>query len=309
VRLVAALGGNALLRRGEAPSAAAQQRNVAAAARALAPLAREHELVITHGNGPQVGLLAMQAADDDPQRAFPLDVLDAETEGMIGYLVERELAPLLPASRRCAALLTQVEVNPADPAFRAPDKFIGPAYGRDEATAMARRRGWAVAPDGDHHRRVVPSPRPLRVLELEVIEVLLHAGVVVICAGGGGIPVVRGDDGTLFGVEAVVDKDRVSALLALALGADALLLLTDVPALYHDLGAAPRGAIRAAAPRALRALTFPAGSMGPKVEAACAFADGGGFAAIGALEAAAAVLAGTAGTRVTREAAGVDDWD
>jgi carbamate kinase len=308
VRLVVALGGNALLRRGEALSPAVQQRNVAVAARALAPLAGDHDLVLTHGNGPQVGLLAMQAAADDPDRAFPLDVLDAETEGMIGYLVERELAPLLPAGRRCAALLTQVEVDPADPAFRAPDKFIGPTYGRDQALALARRRGWSVAPDGAFHRRVVASPHPLRVLELNVIEALLAMGVVVICAGGGGIPVVRRTDGSLVGVEAVVDKDRVSALLARALGADALLLLTDVPAVYHDLDAAPGGAIRQAPPQALGALSFPAGSMGPKVEAACAFADGGGFAAIGALEDAAALLAGAAGTRVTRDATGIDDW-
>jgi len=292
MRLVAALGGNALLRRGEPLTADNQRRNVQRAVAALAPLARDHGLVVTHGNGPQVGLLALQASGD------PLDVLDAETEGQIGYLLEQELGNRLPGWR-CATLLTQIEVDPRDPAFANPAKPIGPVYERAVAERLARERGWTVAADGAHWRRVVASPRPRRILELPVIELLVGQGVIVICTGGGGIPVVRRADGSVAGIEAVIDKDLAAGLLARGVQADALLLLTDVDAVYRDFGTPLATPIRRAQPAVLRTLSFAPGSMAPKVEAACEFVEaGGGFAAIGRLEQAAAILKGEAGTLV-----------
>jgi len=291
-------------------SAERQRENVRAAAVALAPVARTCDLVVTHGNGPQVGLLALQTMSGKREEAYPLDILDAETEGMIGYLVEQELGSRLPAEGRCATLLTQIEVDPADPAFDAPSKFIGPVYDAEESQRLARSRGWRMARDGEHYRRVVPSPRPLRIVELHVIEMLLAQDVVVICAGGGGIPVVRRADGSLIGVEAVIDKDLASALLASEVHADALLLLTDVPAVYRDFGAPGARAIRAITPAALSAMSFAPGSMGPKVEAACEFARRPGrVAAIGRLEEVGALLAGDAGTRVSLACDGVAWWD
>ncbi len=308
MRLVIALGGNALLRRGEAPGAAAQRDNVRRAAAALAPLAAQHELVITHGNGPQVGLLALERGPGSRGGHYPLDVLDAETEGMIGYLVQQELDNVLPPPRRAAALITQVEVAADDAAFAAPDKPIGPVYAEAEAHELAARHGWSLIADGDGWRRAVASPRPLRIVELGVIAHLLEAGVVVICAGGGGVPVVQQASGALLGVEAVVDKDRASALLARELGADALLLLTDVDALYERWPADAARAWAEVASALLRSRDFAAGSMAPKVGAACDFVDAGGsFAAIGALGDAAALLAGSAGTRVLPGAA-VTRW-
>jgi carbamate kinase len=306
MRVVVALGGNAVLRRGEPLTAETQRRNLERAADALAEIVRAgHALVVTHGNGPQVGLLALQAAAYDPTTTEPLDVLGAESEGMIGYLIEQALAPRLPDGARIATLLTQVEVDPADPAFRMPDKPIGPVYDRTKAEQLAAARGWAIARDGDGFRRVVASPRPRQVLEIGVIELLVDAGVVVICAGGGGIPVVRDAHGALVGVEAVIDKDRASALLASALGAAALVLLTDVPAVYTGWRTSRQKAITRAAPDALRSLAFAPGSMAPKVEAACDFVDaGGGIAGIGRLEDALAVLEGRAGTIISRAATG-----
>ena len=303
MRLVVALGGNALLKRGEKLSADNQRKNVKTAAEALAPLAREHQLVITHGNGPQVGLLALQdAAYQDGH--YPLDVLGAETEGMIGYLVEQEMGNLLPDTQRFATLLTQIEVDPRDRAFKNPSKPIGPLYDQAEAERNASKRGWHIAPDGDAFRRVVPSPRPRRILELGVIELLIENGVIVICAGGGGIPVVCRDDGQLFGVEAVIDKDAASALLARELGAQALLMLTDVDAVYRDWGEPEAEAIRRIAPGKIRGYAFAAGSMAPKVDAACEFAEKtGGIAGIGRLQDAEAILAGEAGTLITMDAA------
>lgn len=310
MRVIIALGGNALLRRGEPLTADRQRHNVAVAARALAPIAEEHELVITHGNGPQVGLLALQGAAYRPEEGYPLDILDAETEGMIGYLIEQELGNLLPATRRCATLLTQIEVDPADPAFRRPGKPIGPLYSEDEAQRLARARGWHIAPDGEGFRRVVPSPRPQRILELTVIELLINQGVIVICAGGGGIPTVRRADGSLVGVEAVIDKDRASALLARELRADAFLMLTDVAAVWRDWGQPDARALRRLSPAAIRRFTFAPGSMAPKVEAACEFVEQtGGVAGIGCLEDAAALLSGKAGTLITSEAAEIEWWD
>lgn len=297
MRVVVALGGNALLRRGEQLTAENQRRNVKIAAEALAPIAQEHDLVISHGNGPQVGLLALQGAAYKPEEAYPLDVLGAETEGMLGYLIEQELGNLLPDKRRCAALLTQIEVDPKDPAFQNPSKPIGPIYSAEEARRLAEERGWSVAPDGDHFRRVVPSPRPQRVFELGVIELLIENDVIVICAGGGGIPTVRREDGSFVGVEAVIDKDFASALLARQLQADAFIMLTDVDAVYADWGTPEARAFSRTSPKELRAHQFASGSMGPKVEAAIEFVEAGGaMAGIGALEDAVAILGGEAGT-------------
>lgn len=310
MRVVVALGGNALLERGEALSAENQRRNVRIAAAALAPLASAHELVITHGNGPQVGLLALQDAAYGDDVNYPLDVLDAETEGMIGYLIEQELQNLLPPGRRCATLLTQVEVDPRDPAFTHPAKPIGPVYDEAEARKVAERRGWTIARDGKAFRRVVPSPRPRRILELGVIELLLGQRVIVICAGGGGIPVVRRDDARLIGVEAVIDKDFASALLARKLEAGAFLMLTDVDAVYADWETPDKRAIRRISVSAARELEFEAGSMAPKVEAACEFAARtGGLAGIGRLADAAAILAGDAGSIVVRDDEPTRWWD
>lgn len=302
MRIVIALGGNALLRRGEPPTAANQRRNVRIAAGALAPIARRHDLVISHGNGPQVGLLALQGAACKPDATYPLDILDAETEGMIGYLIEQELGNLLP-DRRYATLLTQIEVDPKDPAFGHPDKPIGPVYSEIEAQRLAKERGWSMARDGAHFRRVVPSPCPQRIFELSVIELLVSQGVIVICVGGGGIPTVRRENGSLIGVEAVIDKDLASALLARELKADALLLLTDTDAVYQGWGTPGARAIRCITPQALRELDFAPGSMGPKVRAACEFVkQTGGMAGIGQLSDALAILDGKAGTVIARDA-------
>jgi len=304
--VVVALGGNALLQRGQAPSAENQRENVRRAARALAELARDHRLVVSHGNGPQVGLLAMQSAfaGADP---YPLDVLGAESEGMIGYLVEQELRNALPRGRRIATLLTQVEVDPDDPAFGAPSKPIGPHFEPAEAERLARERGWTLALRDGKLRRVVPSPAPLDFHEMDVIRLLVEHDVVVVCGGGGGIPTARGADGRSHGVEAVVDKDRLSALLATKLRADAFLMLTDVDAVWRDWGGPGARPIRRASPAALRALDFEAGSMGPKVESALAYVEAvGGSAGIGRLEDARALLDGAAGTRITRDADGVE---
>lgn len=298
MRVVVALGGNALLRRGEAMTADVQGRNVRRAAEAIAPLVRAgHSVAITHGNGPQIGLLALQ--NTDAGTSYPLDVLGAETDGMIGYLIERELAGLLPPEFLLAALLTQVRVDRHDPAFRHPTKPIGRTYAEAEARALADAHGWVVARDGKGWRRVVPSPAPTSLLEVRAIELLLRENVTVICCGGGGIPVVESDTGTFEGVEAVVDKDFVSALLARQIGADVLLLLTDVDAVYSDWGtdaATPRREIRL---RDFDATHFASGSMRPKLEAATGFvAETGRQAAIGRLEDLSAVLAGERGTRI-----------
>jgi len=310
MRIVIALGGNALLRRGEPLTEENQRRNIAVAAASLAPIARDNALVITHGNGPQVGLLALQSAAYGSSEAYPLDVLDAETEGMIGYLVEQALDNLLPAGRHCASLLTQIEVDPADPAFQKPSKPIGPLFREDEARRLADARGWHIARDGEHYRRVVPSPAPIRILELGVIELLVDQGVIVICAGGGGIPTVRRTDGSLIGVEAVIDKDLASSLLARALGADAFLMLTDVDAVWIDWGEPGARAIQRISPAMIRRYPFATGSMGPKIEAACAFVEQtGGIAGIGGLEDAQAILAGRAGTLVVPDAPATSWWD
>lgn len=299
--VVAALGGNALLKRGEAMSARAERANAAVAARALAEIAQAgHRLVVTHGNGPQIGMLALRQAAGPEREAQPLDVLDAGTEGMIGYLIEQELENALGGGTPVATLLTQVEVDPRDPAFRRPTKFIGAVYEEAEARALARRHGWTIARDGAGWRRVVASPEPLRIPDLGVVRLLVENGVIVICAGGGGVPVAARSDGTMAGVEAVIDKDLVSALLAAEIGADALLLLTDVDAVHRGWGGSDAEPLRRLAGEEVAALELPAGSMGPKVEAARRFAAAGGrLAGIGALGDAAAILRGEAGTLVS----------
>lgn len=300
--VVAALGGNALLKRGEPLTARTQRTNVRIAAQGLAAIVRAgHDLVITHGNGPQVGLLALQGAAYNPDEAYPLDMLGAETEGMIGYVIEQELENALNHDRPVATLLTQVVVDQHDPAFDNPTKFIGPVYERAEAESRAKTAGWHIAQDGDKWRRVVPSPRPLEIPDMRVIKLLLDQGVVVICAGGGGIPILRREDGSTVGIEAVIDKDAASALLAQQLKADALLLLTDVDAIYRDFGKDNAAAISSLSVEEGRALDLPAGSMGPKLVAAADFAQYGGFSGIGRLEDALGILQGSAGTRILGE--------
>ena len=303
MRIVAALGGNALIRRGQPMSVQVQRDNLVAAAKALAPLALENELVITHGNGPQVGWLALQAAAWQDSRAgaeaTPLDVLGAESDGMVGYLVEQALACEL-GGHPIATLLTQVRVDAADPAFAAPTKPVGPGYRQAEVQLLAER-GWQFARDGEQWRRVVPSPRPQQIVELPAIRHLLTAGVVVICAGGGGIPVVE-RDGLLRGIDAVIDKDAASALLARELHADVLLLLTDVDGIRTGFGTPAEHRLASATPRSLRKLALPAGSMGAKALAAAEFVETTGRrAAIGRLDDVAALLTGTSGTQVTRD--------
>lgn len=296
--IVAALGGNALLRRGEPMTAENQRANVRRAAGALLELVEAgHSLVITHGNGPQVGLLALQAAAI-AGAPTPLDLLDAESAGMIGYVLQQELGNAM-RDQLFATLLTQVKVDSADPAFAKPAKPIGPVY--DEATAhwLAAERGWTVAPDNDGWRRVVPSPKPLEILESRVIAFLVERGVTVICAGGGGIPVVERDDGGIAGVEAVVDKDFSSALLARQLGADMLLMLTDVDAVYTGWGTPEARALGHVRIPEISAGDFPAGSMGPKVAAAIEFVSRTGkSAAIGSMRDAGDIVRGLRGTRI-----------
>lgn len=296
MRIVAALGGNALLRRGEPPDAAVQVAHVREAAAGLAAIADGNELVVTHGNGPQVGLLAVESAADPALSApYPLDVLGAETQGMIGYWLARELRRALPG-REIVALLTETVVDPGDPAFGAPTKFVGRTYSAPEADRMGAEHGWTMRRDGDAWRRVVPSPEPRDIVELPAVARLAGEGCLVIAVGGGGVPT----GGDHRGVEAVVDKDLAAALLATRLEADALLLLTDVPGVMRDLGTAHARPIRAIAPGRLRRLPLPAGSMGPKAEAACRFAEqrDGAVAVIGALADAPALLSGAAGTRI-----------
>jgi len=300
MRVVVALGGNALLRRGEPMTAEAQRANVRKAARALAELARDHDIVVAHGNGPQVGLLALQAAAGAGKTVWPLDILGAESVGMIGYLVEQELTNALPRRAALATLLTQIEVDGDDPAFARPEKPIGPLYDADEAGRLRAAHDWPMIEESPGRwRRVVPSPLPRRITQIHAIRLLVEAGVTVICAGGGGIPVLRRADGSLHGVEGVIDKDRAAGLLARELAADAFLMLTDVDAVYEGWGGPDQRPIRRARPDQLDPGRFAAGSMAPKVEAACLFAARpGSMAGIGRLEDARAILEGRAGTLI-----------
>jgi carbamate kinase len=302
VRVIIALGGNALLERGEKPDDDIQQEHVVSAVNALTPLARSHQLVITHGNGPQVGLLALESArDPDLSRPYPFDVLGAQTQGMIGYWLVQALAGAVPGQPACC-LLGRTVVRADDPAFASPAKFVGPVYDQAQARRLAATRGWAIAQDGQAWRRVVPSPEPIQLVETEMIAQLAGPGTIVVCAGGGGIPVVRDESGALRGVEAVVDKDLTASLLGRVLAADALVILTDVDAVQDGYGTPQARPIRQTTPRELRARSFPAGSMRPKVEAACRFVEEtGGMAAIGRLDEAEALLDGKAGTTITRD--------
>ncbi|MDR9763124.1 carbamate kinase [Rhizobium redzepovicii] len=299
MRIVIALGGNALLRRGEPMTADAQRRNARIAAQAIAPLAAEHQIVITHGNGPQVGLLALQGAAYKPEEAYPLDVLGAETEGMIGYMLEQELGNLLPFEQPLATLLTMVEVDAADPAFENPTKFVGPVYEQVEADRIRTEKGWVFKQDGEKWRRVVASPAPKRIFEIRPVRWLLEQSTIVICAGGGGIPTMyeKGAERKLTGVEAVIDKDLCSELLARELYADLLVMATDADAVCIDWGKPSQKAIHLARPDDLNQFSFPAGSMGPKVEAACHFARSSGkTAAIGSLADIAGMVRAERGT-------------
>ncbi|MDJ0648639.1 MAG: carbamate kinase [Xenococcaceae cyanobacterium MO_188.B19] len=294
--VVIALGGNALIKRGQPPEVEIQRQNIRLAAQAIAEIAREHRVVVTHGNGPQVGLLAMQAESYKQVKPYPLDVLDAETEGAIGYLIEQELCNQLP-DKQIVTLLTQIEVDPCDPALALPIKPIGAVYSETEAKQLAKDRGWAIAPDGKGYRRVVPSPEPRRILELPTIKLLVKVGALVVCAGGGGIPVIVTPAGSIRGVEAVIDKDLATALLATELQADALLLLTDVDAVYTNWNTPEAKPISRTTPQQLRNYSFAPGSMQPKVEAACRFVETtGNMSGIGKLEDAAEILKGDRGT-------------
>ncbi len=301
MRIVIALGGNALLRRGDPMTTEVQRRNIKIAAEAIAPLAAGHSVVVVHGNGPQVGLLSLQAEAYKDATPYPLDVLDAGTQGMIGYLIQQELRSLLPPERQVATVLTMITVDPDDPAFARPSKFVGPVYAKDAADALAAAKGWTFRPDGAAWRRVVPSPQPREILEIRPIGWLLERGAVVICAGGGGIPTMHPSSGhgALVGVEAVIDKDLASELLAEDVAADLFLMATDVDGVYLDWGGPQQRRLDQVTPEELAAHEFAAGSMGPKVEAATRFAaKTGRRAAIGSLSYIAGIVAGTAGTNV-----------
>ncbi|MDO5671397.1 MAG: carbamate kinase [Actinomycetaceae bacterium] len=297
MRIVVALGGNALLKRGEKPDAANQRANVDLAAESLAKLAEEHEVIITHGNGPQVGVFALESASNpNLSMPYPFDTLGAETQGMIGYWLLQSMQNQLPG-RQVAAMINQTLVDGADPAFANPTKFVGEVYSKEKAEEMSKEHGWEVRPDGQYFRRVVGSPMPQEVVETPMIRTMLDAGAVVICAGGGGVPVIRQEDGTIKGVEAVIDKDLTASVLAEDLKADMLIILTDVPFVKDNFGTPEEEDIKRATPSELRARNLPAGSMGPKVEAVCRFVERtGAKAAIGRLEDALDIVAGASGT-------------
>ena len=306
MRIVIALGGNALLRRGDPMTTEVQRRNIRTAAEAIAPLAAEHSIVVVHGNGPQVGLLSLQAESYHDAEPYPLDVLDAGTQGMVGYLIQQELRSLLPPDRHVATLLTMITVDPGDPAFASPAKFVGPVYAKEAADALAAEKGWAFKPDGTSWRRVVPSPQPRQILEIQPISWLLERGAVVICAGGGGIPIMYSSSGSgeVVGVEAVIDKDLASELLAEDVAADLFVMATDVDGVYVGWATPQQRRLDRATPEELADYQFAAGSMGPKVEAASRFAaKTGKRAAIGSLADITDIVAGQAGTSVVPQRA------
>lgn len=310
MRIVVALGGNALLRRGEPLTAENQKENIKIASAQIAKIYPNNELIIAHGNGPQVGLLALQGAAYKDVPIYPLDVLGAETVGMIGYMIQQEMGNLVPSDTPITTVLTQVEVDINDPAFEKPTKPIGPVYEKAEAEALAKEKNWAIAPDGDKYRRVVPSPLPKRIFEIRQIKWLLEKGSIVICAGGGGIPTRFDKEGHLIGVEAVIDKDLCSALLAEKVEADVLIIATDVSATFVDWGKPTQKAIALASPEALEDMGFAAGSMGPKVQAAINFVrNTGKDAVIGSLADILSISQGKAGTRISANAKGIEYYD
>ena len=306
MRVVVALGGNALLKRGQAMSAENQRDNIRVAAAQLAEVHKNHELVIAHGNGPQVGLDALMDAaytDVDP---YPLDVLGAKTIGMIGYVIEQELGNIIPYEDNIVTVLTQVLVDPDDPAFDSPSKPVGPVYDEKEARKLQQEEGWSMAADGPYFRKVVPSPLPKRIIEINAIRLLVDHGIVVICAGGGGIPTAYDKKRKLHGVEAVIDKDLASGLLSKELDAQMFVMLTDVANVYVNFGTPEQRAIRAAHPDAIEALDFASGSMGPKVQGACKFVrETGCQSAIGQLSDLSAIMSGEAGTLISNDIEGI----
>lgn len=302
MKVVIALGGNALLRRGERADADVQMANVRIASKAVAEIAKEHNVVLTHGNGPQVGLLALQADAYKDVTPYPFDVLGAESQGMIGYMVAQCVGNDLP-DRQVVNIITQTEVDPKDPAYTDPRKFVGPVYDKETAEKLAAERGWTIAADGKYFRRVVPSPQPKKIVEIETIRQLVDSGAMVIASGGGGIPVVRNEQGKLEGSEAVIDKDMSASIMADELDADALLILTDAPSIALDWGTPDQKEIKEVSPEKLKEYSFAKGSMGPKVEAVCRFANTGkGFGAVGRLEDALDILNGKAGTIIRKGA-------
>lgn len=299
MRIVIALGGNALLQRGQPMTAENQRANIRLAAERIASIAPGNEIVIAHGNGPQVGLLALQDLAYEEVDPYPLDVLGAETEAMIGYVIEQELGNLLPFEQPFATILTMIEVDADDPAFAHPTKPIGPVYDKATAERLAAEHDWSIAPDGDKYRRVVASPKPQRIFEIRPIRMLVEQGVIVICAGGGGIPTMYGKDGKLLGVQAVIDKDLAAALLAEQLEADLLVIATDVDGVYTGWGTPQQARLGNVTVDQVVEMNLPAGSMGPKVAAACGFAtQTKNEAVIGSLADIDTIVAGTAGTRV-----------
>lgn len=302
MKVVIALGGNALLRRGERADADVQMENVRIAAKAVADIAKEHNVVLTHGNGPQVGLLALQADAYKDVKPYPFDVLGAESQGMIGYMVAQCVGNNLP-DRQVVNIITQTEVDPADPAYTDPRKFVGPVYDKETAEKLAAERGWTIAADGKYFRRVVPSPQPKKIVEIDTIRQLVDAGAMVIASGGGGIPVIRNPEGKLEGSEAVIDKDMSASIMAAELDADALLILTDAPSIALNWGTPEQSEIKEVSPEKLKEYNFAKGSMGPKVDAVCRFAETGkGFGAVGRLEDALDILNGKAGTIIRKGA-------
>jgi carbamate kinase len=310
MRVVVALGGNALLRRGQELNAENQRVNIRIACGQLAVVHANHQLVIAHGNGPQVGLLALMDEAYKAVDPYPLDVLSAETVGMIGYMIEQELGNIIPPDDPIVTVLTQILVDPDDPAFASPTKPVGPIYGLAEAERLEKEKGWSISRDGAHYRRVVPSPLPRRIIEIEAIRMLVDAGIVVICVGGGGIPTAYDDEQKLYGVEAVIDKDLASGLLARGLDADHFVMLTDVSAVYSEFGTGRQRAIKAAHPDALAQLSFEQGSMGPKVSGACEFVrTTGKQSAIGRLSDLTLILDGKAGTLVSNDICGIEYYE
>ncbi|MGW1405559.1 carbamate kinase [Streptomyces sp. NPDC002403] len=298
MRIVVALGGNALARRGEPMTADRLRANVRTSCEALAGLAREHEVVITHGNGPQVGLLALQNLAYQDVAAYPLDILGAETQGMIGYVIQQELSNALAGEREVAAVLTTTEVDENDPAFEHPTKLIGPQYSAQDAAEAAAEYRWTIARDGAAFRRVVPSPSPLRIVQAPLVRTLLENRHLVVCVGGGGVPVRTDSKGRQTGLQAVVDKDLASAALAAELEADMLVMLTDGDFVSENWGTPEQRDILTASPEAISRLAFAEGSMKPKVDAAVRVAEAGGRALIGPPERLDDLLGRTVGTEI-----------